>query len=112
MRKVLIAAAAGLTVVFAGSLTASRAEAMPRVPLSDAATKLNMVDQVALCFYVDGWNGPGLYQCGYRHRRGYGWHGRRDDRRRDFGRDERRRDDRYDGRRRDNRFDGRRRDYR
>jgi hypothetical protein len=27
------------------------------------------------CFYPDGWNGPGWYQCGLRHRRGMGWGG-------------------------------------
>src|SRR5450759_205427 len=28
--------------------------------------QLNLVEQVALCFYVDGWNGAGMYECGYR----------------------------------------------
>ena len=56
-----------------------RAEAMPfALPLTN---QLNMIEQVALCFYVDGWNGPGMYECGYRHRRGEGWHGRREERR-------------------------------
>ena len=27
------------------------------------------------CFYVNGWNGPGWYRCGWRHRRGMGWGG-------------------------------------
>jgi len=27
------------------------------------------------CFYFDGWNGPGWYRCGWRHRRGMGWGG-------------------------------------
>ena len=80
MRKFLIAAAAGLTVVVAGSLTAPRAEAMPLALPTGMTNQLNMVEQVALCFYVDGWNGAGMYECGYRHRRGEGWHGRRDDR--------------------------------
>ena len=34
---------------------------------------------VAICFYLDGWNGPGFYDCGYRHRRGHGWHGKHHD---------------------------------
>jgi hypothetical protein len=38
------------------------------------------VTNVALCFYIDGWNGPGMYDCGFRHRRGHGWHGKRHDR--------------------------------
>lgn len=27
------------------------------------------------CFYVDAWNGPGWYRCGYSWREGYGWGG-------------------------------------
>ena len=27
------------------------------------------------CFYVDAWNGPGWYRCGYGWREGYGWGG-------------------------------------
>ena len=80
MRKFLIAAA--LTLAVTGSLAGSRAEAMTPAPL----TPPNIVDQVALCFYFDGWNGPGMYQCGYRHRRGHGWHGPREERRYDDGR--------------------------
>ena len=72
MRKFLIAAAAGLMVVVAGSLTAPRAEAMPLALPTGMIDQLNMVDQVALCFYIDGWNGPGMYECGYRLRRGDG----------------------------------------
>ncbi|MFZ1882439.1 MAG: hypothetical protein WAU53_02285 [Rhodoplanes sp.] len=109
MRKFLIAAA-GLTVVVAGSLTAFRAGAMPLALPAGMTNQLNMVEQVKVCFYFDGWNGPGLYECGYRYRRGFGWHGRRDDRRRDFRGDDRRRDFRGDDRRRDFRGDDRRRD--
>lgn len=77
MRKFLIAA--GLTVALAGSLASPRAEAMT-FPLPTGMTdQFNIIEQVALCFYLDGWNGPGMYQCGFRHRRGEGWHGRRDE---------------------------------
>ena len=86
MRKFLIAAAAGLTVVVTGSLTAPRADAITLALPTGMTNQLNMVEQVALCFYVDGWNGPGMYECGYRHRRGYGWHGPRDDRPRQYDR--------------------------
>jgi hypothetical protein len=27
------------------------------------------------CWYVDGWNGPGWYRCGYHIRDGQGWGG-------------------------------------
>ena len=73
MKKFLIAAAAALTIAMAGSFAAPRANAMPIAPL--AIDETSMVEQVALCFYIDGWNGPGFYNCGYRHRRGFGWHG-------------------------------------
>ena len=77
LRKSLIIAAAGLAIVGTGSLT-SRANALPLGLPADAIDQVNIVDPVALCFYVDGWNGPGLYECGYRFRRGFGWHGHRD----------------------------------
>jgi uncharacterized membrane protein YgcG len=77
LRKVLITAAAGIAIVAAGSLSLSRANAMPIGLPASAIDEINMTEQVALCFYVDGWNGPGLYQCGYRFRRGHGWHGHR-----------------------------------
>ena len=49
------------------------------------------------CWYLDGWQGPGWYWCGFNHRRGFGWGGgegwndrRRAPERRDWRRDERR----------------------
>jgi len=100
MRKFLMAAAAGLTVVVAGSLTAPGAGAT-RLALPPGVTdQLNLVEQVAFCFYVDGWNGPGMYECGYRHRHGEGWHGPREGRERGG---ERHDDGRHDGRRGDSR---------
>jgi hypothetical protein len=72
MRKFLITAAAGAAMLAAGSLSASAMT--PGIPSTDG---INPVSKVALCFYIDGWNGPGLYDCGFRYRRGYGWHGHR-----------------------------------
>jgi hypothetical protein len=77
IRKALIAAAAGIAIFAAGSLTSSRANAMPLGLPAAATDQIDMTETVALCFYVDGWNGPGMYQCGYRMRRGFGWHGQR-----------------------------------
>lgn len=65
--------AAAVAVLCAAAFAPQRAEALPVSP-PPAVTD---VTNVALCFYVDGWNGPGLYQCGYRMRRGFGWHGHR-----------------------------------
>jgi hypothetical protein len=77
IRKFFIAASIGAAIVAAGSLAPSRANAMPMGLPTDIADQINVVEPVAFCFYVDGWNGPGLYQCGYRLRRGFGWHGAR-----------------------------------
>jgi hypothetical protein len=86
IRKVLITAAAGIAMIAAGSLMSSRANAMPIGLPAAAIDQIDMTEAVALCFYLDGWNGPGMYQCGFRSRRGMGWHGRRDGGRRDGGR--------------------------
>ena len=73
----LLVAAIGIAVMAAGSLTTSRANAMPNGLPAAAADQIDITEAVALCFYIDGWNGPGMYQCGYRMRRGHGWHGHR-----------------------------------
>jgi hypothetical protein len=74
MKKFLMTAAAGAAMLAAGSLSAG---AMPAgAPSTDG---ISPVTNVALCFYIDGWNGPGMYDCGFRHRRGHGWHGKRHD---------------------------------
>jgi hypothetical protein len=77
IRKALITAAAGIAIIAAGSLASSRANAMPNGLPAAAIDQIDITEAVALCFYIDGWNGPGMYQCGYRVRRGYGWHGHR-----------------------------------
>jgi hypothetical protein len=70
MSKFLITAAA-ITAFFAA---AGSAGAMPGTANNIAVD--SPVTKVAICFYLDGWNGPGFYECGYRHRRGHGWHGK------------------------------------
>ena len=87
MHKLLTTIAAAAAFIAAGSVT-NRADAMPLgdpVGSRAAIDDLNIVDNVQYfwggrryCWYDDGWNGPGLYDCGYRHRHGKGWHGRRD----------------------------------
>ena len=77
IRKTLTVAAFGIAIAAACSFTPSRAEAMPLGVPAGAADPLNIVESVAFCFYIDGWNGPGMYECGFRHRRGMGWHGER-----------------------------------
>jgi hypothetical protein len=70
MRKFLTAAAAAAAILtVAGSANA--------LPAGQAAEGVSPVSNVALCFYADGWNGAGMYECGFRHNRGHGWHGKR-----------------------------------
>jgi hypothetical protein len=90
MRRLLITTTAAMAMFAAGSLTAPRADAMPLALPAGMVDQMNMIEPVALCFYIDGWNGPGMYQCGYRTRRGHGWHGKRQHRR-EHRRDRRRR---------------------
>ncbi len=85
MRRFPLILTGALVVLTAGTVAQSGASATPlsaptglRLVLDD----MNPVQDVAICFYIDGWNGPGLYDCGYRHRHGHGWHGRRDERQR------------------------------
>ena len=77
IRKALVTAAAGIALIAASSLAPSRASAMPNGLPAAAIDQIDITEAVALCFYIDGWNGPGMYQCGYRIRRGFGWHGPR-----------------------------------
>ena len=103
MRRILGTFAAMTVILTTASLVASRAEAAP-LGAPASTVEIAPIENVALCFYVDGWNGPGLYQCGYRFRRGEGWYGRREERRelreerREERRDERWRERREEGR--------------
>jgi hypothetical protein len=91
MRRIPLTLAAAAVILTAAQLAPNRAEAIPLgAPASIAPAVAGApIENVALCYYVDGWNGPGLYQCGYRFRRGEGWYGRREERR-EFRREERR----------------------
>lgn len=75
MHRLLLALTATAAVL--GALIPSDASATP-LGARLALDGMNPIQNVAICFYVDGWNGPGLYDCGSRHLRGHGWHGRRD----------------------------------
>jgi hypothetical protein len=82
MRRLLFIAAAA-TALTAGAFIPSASAAPLGAPagLRPSLDDMNPIQNVAICFYIDGWNGPGLYDCGFRHRHGRGWHGRRDDHR-------------------------------
>ena len=78
MRHFLLTGAATAAIV----ATSFAAQAMPAgVPSLDG---LSPIENVAICFYVDGWHGPGMYQCGFRRREGRGWVGERREERREF----------------------------
>jgi hypothetical protein len=81
MHRFLISLSAATAVLTASALVPSSVSATSlsaATGLRLAIDTMDQVENVAICFYVDGWNGPGLYDCGYRHRHGKGWHGRRD----------------------------------
>ena len=65
LRRTLLAAAAAATLGLAA------AAALPQ----SAEAQTYVYRGQRYCFYVDGWNGPGWYRCGYRWRRGLGWGG-------------------------------------
>jgi len=54
-----------------GSLDGARA-AIDRLGLVEPA---HMWADQNYCWYEDGWNGAGWYQCGYVWQKGYGWGG-------------------------------------
>ena len=83
MKTLLLNAVAAVAIM----VMSNAAHAMPVDTMP--ANEPNSVEAVAVCFYLDGWNGPGIYQCGYRQRHGLGWVREREERREEF-REERR----------------------
>ena len=104
MYRLLLTGAAAAVVLTTASLIPNRAAAIPLSRLADmplALKQVNPIQKVALCFYLDGWNGPGLYQCGYRRRFGEGFIRREREERRERFEDRRERfEDRRDRRER------------
>ena len=78
MRRIQLALAAAALVFAAGSAQASPLNALRGTQL--AVDGIELTQNVQYCFYLDGWRGPGFYRCGFRHRRGLGWHGTIDSR--------------------------------
>ena len=110
MYRLFLTGTAAVAVLTTVSLMPYRAAAIPLSGLADitlASEQIDPIEKAALCFYFDGWNGPGLYQCGYRHRHGEGFV-RREERRERFE-DRRARGERFEDRReRRERFEDRR----
>jgi hypothetical protein len=99
MHRYTLTMVAAALVLTTGVLLPNVASATPlsqsaglRLGLDD----MNPIQDIAICFYVDGWNGPGLYECGYRRRQGQGWHSARDEHHDQGRRNDRDRDHRND----------------
>jgi hypothetical protein len=111
MYRLLLTATAAAAILTTASLMPNCAAAIPlggRADIPLALEEINPIEKVALCFYVDGWNGPGLYECGYRRRYGEGFVRReREERRERF--EERERRERFEERERRERFEERER---
>jgi hypothetical protein len=82
MRTILIAAAAAMTIGIASA--PAQAFTLPAGGgLSGAGDAVTIIDDAQVfvfggrpyCFYVDAWNGPGWYRCGYAWRQGIGFGG-------------------------------------
>ena len=115
MYRLLQAGTAAVAILMSPSLVQNSAAAIPLSGLADiplALEQVNPIKKVALCFYLDGWNGPGLYQCGYGRRYGEGFVRREREERRERFEDRRERRERFerfeDRRERRERFEDRR----
>jgi len=112
MYRLLLIGTAAVAVLTTASLMLNLAAAVPLSGQADiplALKQVNPIEKVALCFYLDGWNGPGLYQCGYRYRHGEGFVRREREERRERFEDRRARGERFEDRRdRRERFEDRR----
>jgi hypothetical protein len=93
MYRLLLTATAATAILTAASLMPNSATAIPlgELDIPIALDQVTPIEKAALCFYLDGWNGPGLYQCGYQRRHGEGFVRReREERRERFENRERR----------------------
>ncbi len=109
MYRLLWTGTAAIAILTTISLTPNCAAAIPLGAPADiplALEQVNPIEEVALCFYFDGWNGPGLYQCGYGRRYGEGFVRREREERRERFEDRRERFE--DRRERRERFEDRR----
>jgi hypothetical protein len=102
MHRMLLTGAAALAILTTASVMPNGAAAIPLSGLTEvplALQQANPIEKVALCFYLDGWNGPGLYECGYRRRYGEGFIRREREERRERFEDRRERRERFEDRR-------------
>jgi hypothetical protein len=102
MHRLLLTGTAAVAILTTTSLMPNRAAAIPLSGAADvalASEQFNAIEKAALCFYFDGWNGPGLYQCGYRRRSGEGFVRREREERGERFDDRRERRERFEDRR-------------
>jgi hypothetical protein len=109
MYRLLLTGTVTVTILTTASSIPSPAAAVSLSGLAEIPLALEQdspIEKVALCFYLDGWNGPGLYECGYRRRYGEGFIRREREERRERFEDRRERFE--DRRERRERFEDRR----
>ncbi|MGB6493111.1 MAG: hypothetical protein WBF00_05785, partial [Methylocella sp.] len=82
MRRLMIVAAAAVSMVAVMTGGNARAAAMPDAGVATAASGAIPLQKVQYvwggrnyCWYGNGWQGPGWYWCGYPWRTGFGWGG-------------------------------------
>ncbi len=110
MDRLLLTGAAAMAILTTLSLIPNSAAAIPLGGLADiplGLEQVNPIEKTALCFYFDGWNGPGLYECGYRRRFGEGFVRREREERRERFEERRERRERFEDRERRERFEDR-----
>jgi len=64
MDRLLLTGTAAMAILTTLSLIPNSAAAIPLGGLADiplGLEQVNPIEKTALCFYFDGWNGPGLY---------------------------------------------------
>jgi hypothetical protein len=112
MYRSLLTTAAAAAILTSISSMPNGAAAIPLAGIADIPTaleRLSPIEEAALCFYLDGWNGPGLYECGFRRRYGEGFVRREREERRERFEDRERRERFEDRRERRERFEDRER---
>jgi hypothetical protein len=73
MHRFLLTLTAAATVLATGLLASSPVAASPlsaSMGTNLPVEALAPIENVAVCFYANGWNGPGLYECGSYRRHG------------------------------------------
>lgn len=82
MKTYFVIAVSAIALMAGGSLGLQKAQAAPvSIAIPESAGLVQDAQFIygdeEYCFYLDGWQGPGWYWCGYSWRYGLGWGGYR-----------------------------------